>query len=262
MKKLTAFYFSGTGNTRYVTEELCRRLSPGYQTQVLDISEPADQEAALSSAESVLLAFPIYGSSPPVPMRRFVYKHIRQLKDKELIVVATQYLFSGDGAASLGRTIERLGGRVSYAEHFDMPNNLSDCTALKIRNREEIERMLRKAERRMDGFARRILAGKSFRRGFHPIAHAVGYFCQRKWWRKTEDEKRGALKVDPQRCIGCGLCCRSCPVHNIVVEQGKARPQGDCALCYRCVNLCPKQAIVLFGKQPPVHQYRGPRREN
>ena len=121
MKKLTAFYFSGTGNTRYVTEELCRRLSPGYQTQVLDISEPADQEAALSSAESVLLAFPIYGSSPPVPMRRLVYKHIPQLKDKELIVVATQYLFSGDGAASLGRTIERLGGRVSYAEHFDMP---------------------------------------------------------------------------------------------------------------------------------------------
>ena len=81
MKKLTAFYFSGTGNTRYVTEELCRRLSPGYQTQVLDISEPADQEADLSSAESVLLEFPIDGTSPHVTISRAGNKQSRQLKD-------------------------------------------------------------------------------------------------------------------------------------------------------------------------------------
>ena len=96
MKKLRAFYFSGTGNTRYVTRDLCKKLSEGFDALAFDISGTGELSAELRAADCVLLAFPVYGSSPPVPMRRFVYDHADVWKGKEVIVVATQYMFSGD----------------------------------------------------------------------------------------------------------------------------------------------------------------------
>lgn len=258
MKRLEAFYFTGTGNTRYVAQALGDRLAAAFEVRLHEITAREDFQTELKRADCVLLAFPIYGSSPPVPMRRFVHRHGDSFAAKEVIIVVTQFLFSGDGAASLGRTVESYGGRVRYAEHFRMPNNLADCKALKVRNGEELQTMLRRTDARIDRFARVILAGGSCRRGFSPVSHAVGYFCQRALWRKGEGEKTNALRIDGSRCIGCGACVRQCPVGNLRLEAGKARPLGQCALCYRCVNLCPKQAVTMMGKEPPAVQYKGP----
>lgn len=261
MKKLNAFYFSGTGNTRHVTLRLCEKLNGLYVTKAYDISGNTDFASLLAEADCILLAFPVYGSSPPVPMRRFIYRHASTFRGRDVMIVATQYMFSGDGAASLGRTVEKFGGRVRFAEHFDMPNNLSDFKLFPIRNGAELDKTLKKAEKRMDRFAERIVEGKSFQRGFNPLSHAVGYYCQRKFWRRGEDGRKNSLRIDPERCVGCGLCAGQCPVKNIILSNGRACPQGNCVFCYRCVNACPKRAITLFGKQTPETQYKGLRPE-
>lgn len=258
MKKLCAFYFSGTGNTRYVTQALCEKLSESFKTSMCEIDKASHVPMRIRDSDLILLAFPIYGSSPPVPMRRFVHRYRQEWKDKEIVLVATQYFFSGDGAASLGRTLEKLGGCVRFAEHFNMPNNLADFSIWKIRNGSQLKRTLDKADRRIQIFADRILHDRPKRRGFDPVSHAVGYLSQRCWWRKKENEKTNFLKVDTQRCIGCGLCMKCCPVGNLRIVEGIACPQGDCALCYRCVNLCPKKALTLLGGYVPQTQYKGP----
>ena len=256
MRKLAAYYFSGTGNTRYVTDELCGYLAGEFAVQVYDISD--DGVRVDDGSDMLLFAFPIYGSAPPVPMRRFIHANAAAIKGKEVIVIATQFMFSGDGAASLGRTITKLGGRVNYAEHIDMPNNLADFPLLKIRNGAALEKILKKADKRIKGLACNVKEGYRFRRGFDPLSHAVGYFLQRKWWLKGEKSKKNKLRIDAENCVGCGACVGKCPVHNLVIERGKAKPRGNCAFCYRCVNLCPKQAIALFGKNTPAVQYKGP----
>ena len=258
MKTLSVFYFSGTGNTRFVAEETGKRLAEKYEVKIYDIGEEKNCAESAFAADKLLFAFPVYGSSPPVPMRRFIYANAKHIEGKEIFVIATQYMFSGDGAASLGRTIEKLGGKGIGAEHVNMPNNLADCTALKIRNDFEIAKTLKKAEKRIDSFSRKILCGKRFRRGFNPVSHAVGYFCQRKWWRKGENAKKSSLLIHEERCIGCGICAAHCPVKNIIVEGRHAKALGNCAFCYRCVNLCPNRAISLFGKSIPEKQYKGP----
>ncbi len=255
MDTLAAFYFSGTGNTRYATRRLCEKLSSQWNTAVYDICAQTDFAPLIRQADTVLLAFPIYGSSPPIPMRQFLFRYKSLWAGKSAIVLVTQYMFSGDGAASLGRTLETFGAHVRFAEHINMPNNLADCKMFKIRNADLLIKPLRKADRKIDAFAANILRGHSVRRGFSPIAHAVGYFCQRKWWRKGESQKRNLLKIAPH-CTGCGACVHSCPVGNIQPENGKAHALGHCTLCYRCVNLCPQKAITLFGTQPPQEQYK------
>ncbi len=258
MKKLVAFYFSGTGNTRYITEYLLQKLSKGYACEMVEITSPVDAKRLLSEADILLFAYPIYGSAPPIPMRNFVHGYGKLLRGKKIILVETQYFFSGDGTAALGRTIKNYGGEVIGAEMFDMPNNLADLSIFPVKNGGEIEEKIARARKRADKFAQKILNGRAHRRGFNVFSHAVGYYSQRKFWWKGEVGKRNKLKIDPAACVGRGLCANSCPVQNIALKDKKATPKGECVLCYRCVNLCPKKAITLFGKEPPKVQYKGP----
>ena len=258
VKTLSAFYFSGTGNTAYITKLICKKLSKAYETQIFDVTDQGNHDGHIRASDLILIAFPIYGGAPPIPMREFVMKYAIPLSGKEVAIAETQYCFSGDGAASMGRALEKIGAKVIAAEHFNMPNNLADCKIFPVKNGAEIDGTLLRARLRAEKFADAILLGNGKRRGFTLVPHAVGYFCQRKYWRKGEAGKRSRLKVDPSRCVGCHLCVRNCPVSNLEVTGGKAVPRGKCVMCYRCVNLCPKRAISLIGKEPPTVQYRGP----
>lgn len=254
MQELSVFYFSGTGNTKYAVNALCKALSPAYTAHIYDVCKG---ELPSQTADTVLLAFPVYGSAPPIPMRQFVHAHAAWWKGKTVIVIVTQYMFSGDGAASLGRTVQKYGGNVRYAEHFRMPNNISDCPVFAVRNGEEAARLVRKTDARIQRFAQRILEEKPMRRGFSAISRAVGYVSQRALYRKHEAEKRDRVTVDAERCVSCGACVRACPVQNLRTESQKVYAQGACVLCYRCVNLCPQKAITVLGKKAPRVQYKG-----
>lgn len=258
MKKLAAFYFSGTGNTKYVAEKLCALLAPQYEVMLYDIADVEYSENKITKADTLMLAFPIYGSCPPIPMRRFLYANKSAFYGKETIIIVTQYMFSGDGAASLGRTAEKFGAKVKYAEHFIMPNNISDCNILKVRNGEDISDMLNKTDKRIEKFADVILKEKRRRRGFNIISHGIGFLSQRALFRKHEPNKRSLLKIDRTKCTGCGACVKRCPVGNLFMEDGAVKTKNECVLCYRCVNLCPQKSIALIGKSAPKSQYKGP----
>ncbi|MBR4504154.1 MAG: 4Fe-4S binding protein [Candidatus Methanomethylophilaceae archaeon] len=58
----------------------------------------------------------------------------------------------------------------------------------------------------------------------------------------------GNLRIDADKCVGCGKCVRMCVMDNIRLEDGKAVECGDrCVKCGHCVSSCPKGAIELVG---------------
>lgn len=56
------------------------------------------------------------------------------------------------------------------------------------------------------------------------------------------------VKIDIEKCIGCGLCCKDCPEHILVLQDGKAATLAEkCLECGHCVAICPKDAITMSG---------------
>lgn len=53
------------------------------------------------------------------------------------------------------------------------------------------------------------------------------------------------LRVEAEKCVGCGLCVKSCDISALALENNKAVVSGACVLCGMCVGSCPFGAISL-----------------
>jgi len=79
---------------------------------------------------------------------------------------------------------------------------------------------------------------------------------------------RGLHRVDPNKCIGCGLCALECPPGAIQMKvvPGLRGPGNRpkklpvihyylCIFCYHCVDICPRKAYITTNQPPePVEK--------
>ena len=60
----------------------------------------------------------------------------------------------------------------------------------------------------------------------------------------TRNEQTGAVQIEENRCLGCGMCVMACPIGGITVTQNKKMKK--CDLCQgepMCAAYCPSGAI-------------------
>ncbi len=53
------------------------------------------------------------------------------------------------------------------------------------------------------------------------------------------------VKINQEKCIGCGLCAADCLALNIEIEAEKANVKKECIQCGHCVAVCPVKAIEI-----------------
>lgn len=53
--------------------------------------------------------------------------------------------------------------------------------------------------------------------------------------------------IDQEKCVGCGLCVKACPMDVIRLSEKKAavRYVEECMCCAACEEVCPVSAIFV-----------------
>ena len=254
-KTMPIFYFSGTGNTWWVGNQLVEQLAErGIQASPYSIEQisPDEVSSLVKQADMVGLGYPIYGSDAPEIMKTFI-EHLPPVSTpKAMLIYITQMEWSGNGAYFLRRKIEAKGYRIKWAVHFRMPSNIGmDIFPLSATaDYEAFESRLAKAKEQAAKLAQCIKENRTWIHSKNPFAWTAAWFQRAPFRYGLNWTKGRTYSVDAEKCSQCGRCERICPVGNIQLNADQLPEWGDaCILCMRCFNYCPEQAVLAY-KRP------------
>lgn len=265
--KLSIFYFSGTGNTKYVSNHLAGLLKEkSFESESVSITDISlsERDALIESSDVLFFAYPTYGSDIPENMKRFIEK-LPKGNGKKIGVICTQLFFSGDGASIYSREFKSKGYEQKWGYQVNMPNNLCipgspffQSPDYEIHENKQLVKARTKIEKMCDDIVqdKKRLTDNTF---FHTFL-AMSQRPLFRWF--VMESYKNALDINQEKCVSCGMCVASCPQDVIEIHDGivSYENRADCVACLRCLNFCPSDAILFNGKNRFPH-YKGPTKE-
>ena len=242
---MIGIYFSGTGNTKLCVDKFLAEYDNSKNTFSIEDKCTLDK---IKNNHEIVIGYPVQYSNIPKILRDYVTSNQYIWKGKKVFIIATMGLFSGDGAGILARLLNSYGAVISGGLHLKMPDSIGDVKVLK-RSPEKNKELVMKAEEKIHKAVYSIKSGKPPQDGMGIFSHLAGLLGQRLYFGWKTKKYTNRLKINPHKCIGCGLCKNLCPMSNITIKNGHVISSNKCTMCYRCISRCPEQAITLLGKR-------------
>lgn len=232
------YYFSGTGNSLVVARDIVEKING----KLIYIPSVMDKETIKTDADVIGIVSPAYYMRMPRIVEKFIDK-LTNLQSKYIFAIVTVGGIAGGILDRLSEAISLRGGNFAAGFVVRMPANyIHDADALPLLLQ---RRMFRKWEKRADKIADCVRNGKSgIKEKFNPLMAFL--------FSKIIDKKYLAGDLSPDidknfwaddKCNGCGICSRVCPVTNIKMADDKPVWKHHCEKCLACIQWCPKQAI-------------------
>lgn len=236
-------YYTGTFNTRYVTNHLRERLvTEGWNVETYEIDPLNNERLDLSKFDIVGLGYPIYGYCAPYAFLKFIRKQKFPKGMRVFIYKNSGETQRANDASSkyVLRKLRRDRVRMENEYHFMMPYNIHF----------RFDDYLVKEILTMDGKLMDILV--------YEVKNEIPNFKPYSLWPRIVssvvsrpqyiggDVNSFLYKVDKEKCINCNLCINRCPTKNIYRDADNTiRFHHNCLMCMRCSFYCPKDAIYI-----------------
>lgn len=245
---MVGVYFSGTGNTRYCVEQFVKRCKDTGEVFSIEDCKVID---AIKENDFIVFGYPIYFSNIPKIMRVFLEENKEIFKNKDIFIMSTMGLFSGDGAGCSARLFKKFGANVVGGLHLKMPDCIGDEKVLK-KSIDKNKKLVENATLKIEKAVQNLENETPTKEGINIFYHISGLLGQRLWFYNKTKEYSNKVKINESKCIACGKCIQLCPMKNLKLSGGKVCSEGKCTLCYRCFSNCTEKAITILGKK--VHE--------
>lgn len=247
--KTIIFYFSGTGNSLKVAQDIAAQLG---DTDLIRIQKPFGRNPDVSAGR-IGIVFPVYMWGIPLAVKEFV----RQLgadPGKYIFAVTTCGGFPAGTLLMLSNILRDSGMKLSTGFSVRMPGNyaplygawnLAKQQATFKKSIEKIGEIVEFVKRGTQGKIEKnnplmnaVFSGLIYKSGSRQIPGSDKKF----FWQET--------------CTKCGICARVCPVENIKLVEGRPHWQHHCEACLACLQWCPVEAIQYGKKTIGRKRYR------
>jgi ferredoxin len=234
--KTALYYFSATGNTLVIARDLAQEMGGA---DIIPITK-ALKEGSGGAYEAVGIVFPVYMFGLPLIVADFV-KRFDFPKDAYIFAVAN---FGGLPGRSLNMIEEMLARRgLKLAAGFGvlMPGNYTPL--YEAISDEKQKSMFVEEKKKVKDIAAAVLGKRTgIERQEHPVINFVIYALLYRIGSREIPGSDAKLWVT-DKCTGCRLCEKTCPVSNIVIKDGRPAWLHHCEHCMACLQWCPAEAI-------------------
>lgn len=269
--KTTIYYFSGTGNSYAVARDIAQRIKAKLES----IPNVMSAGKIHVDYDCIGIVFPSYIaaiSGVPQIIERFV-KKISNIESLNIFAICTcggyECVNALPSLIRLQNIIKACGGRLSAKYSVRLPMNNMDYGHIPIPINKNHDEIIRKSNIRISDISHRIDKGKGTKCRYiktlffylmmpffllirNPILRDLkvramepegSKFAFRELMPLTDK----SIVVD-DKCIGCGMCARECPVDNIRIVNRRPEFLHRCAVCFACDEWCSQNAIHHWGR--------------
>lgn len=246
------YYFSGTGNSLHVAEQLRKRIP---ETKLIPIVSLLDRNIIETSAEIVGFVFPIHLSMAPGPVRKFLNK--LDLKSAEYLFGIVTRAGSQYRAFTDFENILNKKGRVldSYLS-LNMASNDPKFEGWNPATDEEISDMEAEVRNKLDSIQKIVLNREKSREKDTDFTVPMPAFSILSLILPILNRFYSVEFYSDSNCNGCGTCEKVCLSGKIkmVDEEPVWHKDIPCFFWHACLNYCPEQAVQI-GSTPLLKSY-------
>jgi ferredoxin len=246
----TIFFYTGTGNSLWVSRRLAERLGGA---ELVSITSPGAAEEAKDS-EITGLVFPVYIWGVPAPVIRFVEK---------LSLPESSYVFAtavnggqvSNTLVQLAKILARKGVRLSAGYQVKMPSNYIPWGG--PGPEEKQHELFRHADEKISRIASCIREKEHLQIDKGPLWQRIVFTFIYKMTFNQVPSMDAKFRVD-EKCNQCGICSKVCPAANITLQEGRPVWNHVCHQCFSCLQWCPKESIQYGRETPAYERYHHP----
>lgn len=238
--KFLLIYFTGTYNTRFLTDKVQDALNKrGHTVDRVEINCETNL-VSTNGYDFIGFSYPIYGFNTPLAFDKYIKKLKFNEGQKFFIYKNSGETLAMNNASSVKivRYLKRRKLKFSGEYHFVMPYNIHFPF-----DKNFVREILEKDKKLIDimvyDLENGIVKTKDSKGIYNFAAFFVGIV-------KIAGNVNSFLyKVDKDKCIKCMKCVNTCPEKNVYVKNDKIKFHHHCDMCMRCSFYCPTDAIKI-----------------
>jgi ferredoxin len=248
-KKTLIVYFTGTGNSLHAAREMTRRLGDCElipAVKYLAMTDPA-------GSDRIGFVFPVYMYHIPHIMARCLERPIQATYTFVLAVNAGE---PGIAISTAQKLLAHQGKRLDAGFSICSPSNYIPFGGAESDDKQKL--IFSRAAGCLDAAAKvisnsghhldrddpwyktRLFPGLLYNQGYKYIRYLAKSF------------------VADERCDGCGICAKVCPVGNIELKEKRPVWGQNCEQCFACLQWCPREAVQYGKKTRVARRYTNP----